>query len=97
MKHLPNCITLSRIILSITLLMIHTFSPMFFVVYKNFTGVDNAVIIDNLSFLSNINKDVILRCPIIKGCNDRREHFEGIAEIANRYKNILNIKKKTYH
>ena len=65
--------------------------------HKNFTGVDNAVIIDNLSFLSNINKDVILRCPIIKGCNDRREHFEGIAEIANRYKNILHIEIEPYH
>ena len=65
--------------------------------HKNFTGVDNAVIIDNLSFLNNINKDVILRCPIIKGCNDRREHFEGIAEIANRYKNILHIEIEPYH
>ena len=65
--------------------------------HKNFTGVDNTVIIDNLSFLNNINKDVILRCPIIKGCNDRREHFEGIAEIANRYKNILHIEIEPYH
>ena len=65
--------------------------------HKNFTGVDNTVIIDNLSFLNNINKDVILRCPIIKGCNYRREHFEGIAEIANRYKNILHIEIEPYH
>ena len=65
--------------------------------HKNFTGVDNTVIIDNLSFLNDINKDVILRCPIIKGCNDRREHFEGIAEIANRYKNILHIEIEPYH
>lgn len=65
--------------------------------YKDFTGVDNTVIVDNLSFLNKINKDVVLRCPIIKGYNDRREHFEGIAEIANRYKNILHIEIEPYH
>ena len=42
MKHLPNCITLSRIILSITLLVIHTFSPMFFVVYT-YCGVSDVL------------------------------------------------------
>ena len=42
MKHVPNCITLSRIILSITLLVIHTFSPMFFVVYT-YCGVSDVL------------------------------------------------------
>ena len=42
MKHVPNCITLSRIILSITLLVIHTFSPLFFIIYT-YCGVSDVL------------------------------------------------------
>lgn len=42
MKYLPNCITMSRIIFSITLLVIHTFSPMFFVIYT-YCGVSDVL------------------------------------------------------
>lgn len=42
MKYLPNCITMSRIILSIALLVIHTFSPMFFVIYT-YCGVSDVL------------------------------------------------------
>ena len=52
--------------------------------HKNFTGVDNTVIIDNLSFLNNINKDVILRCPITLIA-------QGITEVKEKFVNPLII------
>lgn len=65
--------------------------------HKEFTGVSNFVILENLSLLNKLKKPVILRCPIIKGLNDREEHFNGIAETANKYENILHIEIEPYH
>lgn len=65
--------------------------------HKKFTGVDNKLIMDNLELLNKINKDVILRCPIIPSFNDRAEHFKGICDIANKFKNILHIELEPYH
>lgn len=42
MKHLPNCITLSRIASSLALLFVRTFSPMFFVIYT-YCGVSDVL------------------------------------------------------
>lgn len=65
--------------------------------HKLFTGADNTVILENLALLNKLKKDVILRCPIIKGCNDRQDHFMGIAALANKYENILHIEVEPYH
>ena len=56
--------------------------------HQIYTGVDNKLILKNLEALSKIKSAVILRCPIIPGFNDRKEHFEGIAAIAEQYENI---------
>ncbi len=65
--------------------------------HKKFTGVSNGVILDNLALLNNMEKSIILRCPIIPDCNDRKEHFEGICNVANRFKNVLHIELEPYH
>lgn len=65
--------------------------------HKKFTGVTNAAISKNLSVINEIGKKIILRCPIIPGCNDRKEHFEGIATIANKFENISHIELEPYH
>ncbi len=65
--------------------------------HNQFTGVDNSVILNNLSFLNKLKKNIILRCPIIKGCNDRQDHFDGIAATANKYEHILHIEIEPYH
>ena len=65
--------------------------------HKSCTGVDNILILNNLRVLNEMNKKVILRCPVIPGYNDRPDHFAGIADLANRYGNIRRIELEPYH
>lgn len=64
--------------------------------HKKFTRQDNGRILDNLRLLDLLGKEVILRCPIIPGYNDRADHFAGIAETANRYNCITHIEIEPY-
>lgn len=65
--------------------------------HKKFTGINNDVILENLSLLNDMGKNIILRCPIIPGCNDRKEHFEGICSVANKFEHIIHIEVEPYH
>jgi pyruvate formate lyase activating enzyme len=65
--------------------------------HKKFTGVDNTLILENLFAIDERGKQVVLRCPIIPGLNDRADHFAGIAATANKLKNIVEIQILPYH
>lgn len=65
--------------------------------HKRFTGAGNEIIRENLLKLDEIGKNIILRCPIIPGKNDTSGHFRGIAEMANRLKNVIEINVEPYH
>ena len=65
--------------------------------HKEFTGVDNTLILKNLELLAGLRKPVILRCPVIPGCNDRQGHFEKLAELANSLSNVQEIHLEPYH
>jgi pyruvate formate lyase activating enzyme len=65
--------------------------------HREYTGVPNEPILHNLKVLDSLGARTILRCPIIPTCNDRDEHFEGIARIANELKNLLEINIEPYH
>lgn len=67
------------------------------VMHKAFTGVGNEIIISNLKLLDSLRKQIILRCPIIPGHNDRQEHFKGICRIANDLENITCVEIEPYH
>lgn len=65
--------------------------------HKKYTGVDNRQIVDNLLRLDSIGAKSILRCPIIPGLNDCPDHLAGIASLANRLRNIIEIDVEPYH
>lgn len=65
--------------------------------HQSFTGVDNQRILSNLRLLFSMGKTVILRCPIIPGCNDREEHFCAIASLANENTCVQEIHVEPYH
>ncbi|MBR6740360.1 MAG: glycyl-radical enzyme activating protein [Clostridia bacterium] len=65
--------------------------------HKSFTGVSNALIVENLEKLCELGSSVILRCPLIPEVNLERGHLDGIAAIANRLKNITAIDLEPYH
>lgn len=65
--------------------------------HKEFTGVSNELIIENLLKLDSLGNHTILRCPIIPGYNDTDEHFMGICNLASKLNNILEINIMPYH
>lgn len=65
--------------------------------HKEYTGVDNDVIMNNLKMLEKYKVDVILRCPIIPLYNDRAEHFKNIGLLAEKLKNVKGIDILPYH
>jgi len=65
--------------------------------HKNYTGVDNTLIMQNLYLLNELKKDIILRCPIIPGYNDRKENYDKISYIANALTSIIGVEIEPYH
>lgn len=65
--------------------------------HKDYTGVDNKVILENLKKLHDEGANIILRCPIIPGLNDREDHFKGIARLAKELPNLEGIELMPYH
>jgi pyruvate formate lyase activating enzyme len=65
--------------------------------HQEYTGVPLKPILENLKQIDMAGGQIILRCPLIPGLNDRDEHFDSIAEIANGLKNLLEINLMAYH
>ena len=65
--------------------------------HLQYTGVDNKLILDNLGFLADNKKQIVLRCPIIPGYNDRENHLSSIAGLANKYNSVIRIDIEPYH
>lgn len=58
--------------------------------HKQNTGVDNALIWDNLRHLDEMGKEIIIRIPVIPGYNDSWEELE---ETARRLAQLTQIKR----
>jgi len=65
--------------------------------HLKYTGVPNALILDNLIQIDACGSQIILRCPIIPGLNDREDHFAEIAAWANRLRHVLEVNVLPYH
>lgn len=65
--------------------------------HKKYTGVSNAVILDNLHFLYEKGADILLRCPIIPGINDTQEQIEEIGELSRNYPDLRGVEILPYH
>lgn len=65
--------------------------------HRQFTGQDNALILENVRKLDDAGATIQLRCPIIPGLNDRPEDLKAIAELANSMKHVTSIDVEPYH
>ena len=65
--------------------------------HKRWTGVSNKRILENLDLLCRNGAQIVLRCPMIPEVNLCPEHYEGIAMLAGKYPNILQIDLEPYH
>ena len=65
--------------------------------HREYTGVPNEPILENLRRLDAAGGRTILRCPVIPGYNDRAEHFAAIAALAESLNNVREINIEPYH
>ena len=65
--------------------------------HKQYTGVSNQKILENLKMLDQLGAKTVLRCPIIPGINNTAEHFAGIAAMAESMENVQGVEVEPYH
>ena len=65
--------------------------------HKEYTGVDNGPILENLRRLHGAGARILLRCPIIPGYNDREGHFEAIAALMESLPKLEGVELMPYH
>ena len=65
--------------------------------HTRWTGVPNERILANLTALNEAGAKVVLRCPIVPGCNDREDHLRALGEMSKRYPCIRRIEIMPYH
>jgi len=65
--------------------------------HKDYSGVSNRIILENLRRLSEKDKRICIRIPIIPGINDDRENIESIASYLLSLKNIKKINLLPFH
>ena len=65
--------------------------------HRALCGVPQAPILDNLARLDALGAEVVLRCPIVPGCNDTDAHIAGIADTARRFGCVIEVQLMAYH
>lgn len=65
--------------------------------HREFTGMGNAEILANLRAVAEAGANIILRCPIIPGLNDRDGHFRAIRRLAAAYPAVKAVQVMPYH
>lgn len=66
--------------------------------HKNYTGVENTAILQNLQTLVDAGKKVIIRFPVIPGLNDAIEHADMVLQIIKGFNGkISEINLLPYH
>ena len=65
--------------------------------HRRYTGVGLAKIHENLRLMDQLGARIILRCPVIPGVNDRKAHFDSIADLAHSLAGLVEINIEPYH
>lgn len=65
--------------------------------HKKYTEADNFLILENLSKLLRLDKEIVIRVPVIHGVNDNKEEILTIKDFINKYKKDVKIELLPYH
>ncbi|RLD65590.1 MAG: glycyl-radical enzyme activating protein [Bacteroidetes bacterium] len=65
--------------------------------HEKYTGISNKVILENLKYLNQIRKKVIIRFPVIPGINDTEENICETIKFLLPLKNIRKLSLLPYH
>ncbi len=65
--------------------------------HRQYTGVSNRLILDNLQRLAGFGHKLILRVPLIHGITDGEDNIRAIVELAQSLPNIQRVDLLPYH
>lgn len=65
--------------------------------HRRATGVDNALILDNLGRLSEHGANILIRVPVIPGVNNSAENMAALADFLAPLKGIEGVELLPYH
>ncbi len=65
--------------------------------HRRFTGADNGLILSNLSAADGTGAQVVLRAPIVPGCNDREDHYAALGRLADGHVCVRAVAIEPYH
>lgn len=65
--------------------------------HKEYTGVSNKIILENLEKLSKKGKKIVIRIPLMAGVNDDQENIKKTVEFLLPLRNIKEINLLPYH
>jgi pyruvate formate lyase activating enzyme len=65
--------------------------------HREYTGVSNQIILENLQRLAESGSRLILRVPLIPGITDGEDNLRAIAELAQSLPNIQRVDLLPYH
>jgi pyruvate formate lyase activating enzyme len=65
--------------------------------HRQYTGVSNILILENLKALGNIHNNIWVRLPIIPGINDDEENLEAIAKFTASVPSVRQVNLLPYH
>ena len=99
-----TCLDTCGYVETVRLLQLHPYVDLYHFDYKvtgaeehqRWTGVSNDLILQNLAALDQQSAAIILRCLLIPGVNDRKEHFDKLGELVRRYPR-LKVEILPYH
>lgn len=66
-------------------------------IHKEYTGVNNCLIIENLEFLCQSDTDFHIRIPLIPGINDTLDNMEKTALLISDAKHLKRVELLPYH
>ena len=65
--------------------------------HQKLTGVPLEPILTNLAQIDAAGGHIVLRCPLIPGCNTDRDHLRRLGELAQSMANIKEVTVHPYH
>jgi|WetSurMetagenome_2_1015567.scaffolds.fasta_scaffold51605_3 pyruvate formate lyase activating enzyme len=65
--------------------------------HKKNTGASNALILDNLKKLAAMGKPIIIRMPLVPGCNDSEKDIREAAEFIAGMRSVQRVDLLPYH
>ena len=60
-------------------------------IHKQFTGVGNDLILENIKLLSQADKEIIIRIPIIPGFNDEKANIEATGKFTASLSDVIRV------